>query len=165
MDIKIKADEGNFKYRVNAVILKENKVLMVQMNQNGRFCCAGGHIHLMEDSKQAILRETKEETGFDVTVQKLIAVVENFFTHENGKNMHEVGYYYLVEPVSMPKEKQVDFKLVENDEGKLIEMDFRWFDLDHLEGVNIKPDFIKEKLSHRNFELEHIINKKDLKTK
>lgn len=111
------------------------------------------------------LREAKEETGFDVKVEKLLMIVENFFTNADGKNMHELGYFYQVQPINIPEEKQKDFKLVENDEGKLVEMDFRWFDLDKLNDVNIKPDFLKEKLSKINMEFEHIIFKKDLKLK
>lgn len=165
MDIKIKSDEGNFKYRANAVIIKDNKVLLVKMNKSEFFCCMGGHIHLLEDSMNAVEREAKEETGFDVKVEKLLMIVENFFTNADGKNMHELGYFYQVQPINIPEEKQKDFKLVENDEGKLVEMDFRWFDLDKLNDVNIKPDFLKEKLSKINMEFEHIIFKKDLKLK
>jgi hypothetical protein len=57
----------------------------------------------------------------------------------------------------LPAEKHEGFTLVENDKGNLIEMDFRWFDLNDLENVNVNPKGIKDKLISGKFDLEHII--------
>src|SRR5574344_1540659 len=126
MDLKIKSESGKFKCRVGAIPLYKNKILLVQMNNNGYFCCAGGHIHLGEDSKSAIIREAKEETGIDMEIKNFFALIENFFKDEYDMVFHEIGFYYIVTPKEISLDKQNDFKLIENDEGKLIDLDFRW---------------------------------------
>ena len=63
MDVKIDLDDFNFKYRVCSVILKNNRVLFVEINNNGFLCCPGGHVELGEDSISAVKRETEEEIG------------------------------------------------------------------------------------------------------
>ena len=37
----------------------------------------GGQVELGEDLVQALIRETKEETGYDVTVTRLLTVLQN----------------------------------------------------------------------------------------
>ena len=97
MDVKIKSDEGCFKYRVAGVVVKDNKLLTVNICDNGFYCLPGGHIHLGEDSLTAINREIGEEVGITCKNVKLLAITENFFQSKHGK-MHEVCYYYLIEP-------------------------------------------------------------------
>ena len=65
MDVKIKTENEKFKFRVSGVIVKDNKVLGVDICDNGFFCCPGGHVHLGEDTITAIGREMSEETGID----------------------------------------------------------------------------------------------------
>lgn len=59
MDLEIKNDKERFKCRVNGVLINDDKMLALQMCNNGFFCCPGGHIELGEDSKTAIIREFK----------------------------------------------------------------------------------------------------------
>ena len=79
MDVKIKADEGCYKYRVSGVIVKDNKLLTVNICDNGFYCLPGGHIHLGEDSVTAVNREIKEEVGITCKSVKLLSLIENFF--------------------------------------------------------------------------------------
>lgn len=157
MDVKIKSESGNFKHRVCGVIVKDNKVLGVNICDNGFFCCPGGHVHLGEDTITAIGREMLEETGFDCKRERLLAVVENFFGTEK-KVFHELGFYYLL---SLKDElfEIKDFDVLENDEGELKNLEFKWFDIDKLGEVDFRPVAIKEKLIKHNFEFEHIVNK------
>ena len=95
MDVKIKSEQGSFKYRVAGAIVKDNKLLMVDICNNGFYCLPGGHIHLGEDSLEAIKREVNEEVGITCKTVKLVALCENFFESKWG-NMQEVCYssYY-----------------------------------------------------------------------
>ena len=85
IDIEIENEFANFKLRVNGILINDNKILSVQMKKNGFYCLPGGHIEIGEDSKEAVVREFKEETGIDVKVERLISITENFFTRKNGK--------------------------------------------------------------------------------
>jgi hypothetical protein len=60
---------------------------------------------------------------------------------ENGKNFHELGFYYLI---SLPENNEIiskdsEFKGIE-DGSRLI---FRWFLFDELDQIEIYPEFIK----------------------
>ena len=83
-DIEIKTDKKKFKYRVNGIVIKDNKILTIKMKNNVSYCLPGGHVELGEDSKTAIIREMLEELDTNVTIQKELAVVENFYTDKNS---------------------------------------------------------------------------------
>ena len=159
MDIKIKTDEENFKFRVNGLIINDNKALLVDINNNGFLCLPGGHVQIGEDTKEAVVRETMEEVGVTSKTQKLFAVIENFFKNKKGKSFHELSFYYLMENASVPKEKQHDYVFVENDDGKLMNLDFKWVPLDKVDEYNIKPDFLKEILKEGKFDFKHHVVK------
>ena len=157
MDVKIKTENEKFKFRVCGVIVKDNKLLAVNICDNGFFCCPGGHVHLGEDTETAIAREIVEETGVDCKREKLLAVIENFFGGK-GKVFHEIGFYYLLSPKDLSFETK-DFNILENDEGELKNLEFKWIDIDRLDEIDFRPVVIKEKLMKHNFDFEHIIAK------
>lgn len=156
MDLKIKTENLRFKGRANGIILNNGKLLAVKMGHNDFYCLPGGHIHLGENSYDGVLREVEEETGLKPKDAKLVCVVENFFGVTQDKSMHEICFYYLMEMEELG-EKAEDFSLIENDEGRLIEMDFRWIDLNDTSKYPFKPKTILEKIRKGNFELEHLI--------
>lgn len=155
-DIKIKTDNFNFKYRVNGLIIKDNKLLTVQIMKNGFYCLPGGHVSLGENTKDAIIREIKEEVGCDVEIEKLLAVVENFF-ESNGKKTHELSFYYILKDLSNIKIE--DFNKQEIEDGKITDLDFKWVSLDMINKEKFKPDFLKNKLNIKNFDFIHYIVK------
>ena len=123
MDIKIKTDEYDFKYRVAGCLLKGDAILTVQMCNNGFYCFPGGHLHIGEDTASAVKREFKEETELDCDVEKLLAVVENFFKNKDGKLVHELCFFYLLNSEDAVKK---DFTRIENDENVLKNLEFKW---------------------------------------
>ena len=156
MDLKIETDEFRVKIRTNGIILNNNKVLMCCINHSDFWCCPGGHIHLGEDSKTAALREIKEEVGISFDDAKLITMMESFFKDGKGKLFHELSFYYLMQG-RIPVEKCNDYSYDENDEGKMVRLEFKWFDLDRLKNIDIRPANLKETLKNRDFNLQHVI--------
>lgn len=156
-DLKIKTDECNFKGRVNGIILKEGKILTVQINNNGFYCLPGGHIELGEDSRCAVIREIKEEVGVDIKVEKLLSIAENFFVNNKGKNMHEISFYYLVSPIQCIETK--DWEIIEHDKNQDVLLQFKWFDLNEINNIDFRPNFIKDKLFKKDLEFVHQIIK------
>jgi len=60
-------------YIVNAIILKDDKVLTVKRNQQpwrGMYWLPGGHVENDEENIDALKREIKEELGFDIEVKE-----------------------------------------------------------------------------------------------
>ncbi len=156
-DIKIKTDDYSFKYRVSGLLIKDNKVLTVQINDNGFYCLPGGHVELMETSKDAIVREFYEETRINVKVERLVYVTENFFNGKLGK-FHEIGMYYLL---SNDNIKIEDYTLIEHDKNDSTKLEFKWIDICNLE--NFKPEFIKNEILNINKDknIKHFVIRND----
>src|SRR5574344_1756461 len=133
MDIDIQTKDRHFKYRTCAIILNDNKVLVVEMMHNGFYCLPGGHVHIGEDSGEALIREVKEEVECTVTIDKLVGTHENFF-NRNNKAYHELGFYYLV-------------KVSDH------------INIDELNMYDIRPLFIKEKIINSDYNFVHLITK------
>ena len=159
MDVRIDNEKLNFKFRVNCLILNNDKVLLLDMNKNGFLCLPGGHVHVGEDTKEAVIRETMEEVGISSKNQKLIAVIENFFSNKAGKKYHELSFYYLMEDAEIPQDKQSDFHYVEHDEDKLVDLDFKWISLDEVDKYDIRPVALKQILKEKKFDFSHIFVK------
>lgn len=150
-DIRIKCNDYNFKYRVSGILIKNHKVLTVQMNDNGFYCLPGGHVELMETSSDAIIREFYEETGIRTNVEKLIYITENFFEGKLGK-CHELGMYYLL---SCNDIKQEDYTIIEHDKNGDMKLEFKWLDINHLD--KFKPEFIKQEILGIENNIKHFI--------
>ncbi|OGV34606.1 MAG: NUDIX hydrolase [Legionellales bacterium RIFCSPHIGHO2_12_FULL_35_11] len=62
------------KVDVRSFVLKDNKVLLVKERSDGLWTLPGGFADVSETPSEAVIRETKEESGFDVSVIKLLAL-------------------------------------------------------------------------------------------
>lgn len=155
-DIKIYSDDYKFKYRVSGILIVDNKLLTVCMNDNGFYCLPGGHVEMMENTKDAVIREFFEETRLKVNIDRLGFVVENFFTGRLGR-FHELGFYYFLN--TSEKIDIKDYTLFENDKEGTVKLDFKWIDLNKLD--NFKPEFLKDELQKNNKYCKHFIIKDD----
>lgn len=158
-DIKIDNISRNFKFRVNGILMHNDEVLVVKMENNPFYCLPGGHVKFGEDTKSAVIREIKEETGYDSQINKLVAIIENFFVRNNGKKVHELSFYYSL---------NIDDKEIINDkEYEIIDEEinhhFKWIPLEELENIDFRPQELKEKIRNKDIEFQHIIiNEKNL---
>ena len=151
MDIKINCDEGKFKFRVCGILKVENKYLAVNINQNGFFCLPGGHVELGEDTDTAVLREMKEELGFEINIDRMVCVVQNFFKTKESKTFHEIGYYYVVTPKNLSEVNTDDYIRYENDKGEIKKLEFKWFTLDELQNIDFRPKAVAKQLLSQDF--------------
>lgn len=142
MDIKIDSSEGKFKFRVCGALKHNNKYLVVKMNQNNFYCLPGGHIELGEDTNQAILREMEEELGYKVKIERLIAINQNFFKGIDGKDFHEMGFYYVVNAVDENEINTNNYEREELDKGKIQHLQFVWATKEELKNMDFRPKFI-----------------------
>lgn len=157
MDVRIDSNEGKFKFRVCGILRVNNKYLTVKIQGNDFYCLPGGHVELGEDTDSAVLREMKEELGYDVEIKKLVSIIQNFFKTKDGKVFHELGYYYIVEPKNVSDVNLDDYVITENDKGKLVRLEFKWFTLDELKEARFLPSVLKDQLTNEN--LVNIITK------
>ena len=99
-DICVPVGEGYVNVRVGAIIRKDGKLLMVT-NDELHYCYSvGGRIQFGESAEEALRRELREETGYDLEIDRLGFIHEDFFRGDLGKTkdklIYEIGFYYYV---------------------------------------------------------------------
>jgi 8-oxo-dGTP diphosphatase len=81
----------------NAIILKNGKVLMVKNSRGymkGTWSIPGGFLTYDESPEEAVKREVKEETGYNIKVKKLFRVYKKTFS---GSELYVISFIYLCE--------------------------------------------------------------------
>lgn len=141
-------------FAVNALIIYNDKVLLVHHKKLNKWLPVGGHVELDEDTDQALLREIKEECGLDVEILsskpsfdikgiKSLYVPVFMDIHEISDTHKHIGLLYVA------KTKSDKFILNKEEHN-----DIRWFsetDLDNPE-FNVVPSikfYAKEALKHQ----------------
>ena len=159
MDVKISCEDAGFKFRVCCLICNEDKYLIVRMGENNFYCLPGGHVELGEDTNNAVLRETLEETGFECKIENLFCIHENFYGGKGrGKAFHELAFYFLLKPIG--DFDYSDHDRVENDKGELKNLEFRWVTKEKLSKMDFRPAQIKELITNNKLDgLAHRIFK------
>lgn len=143
MDIEVSCEEGRFKLRACGVILRNGKMLVDRARNFDGFVYLGGHIALGENSTDAILREAREELGFDVSIKKLICINENIYIIPNtDKIAHEVACYFELEPSIELNDES--FENTEIDNGVEITHHYSWVDLHEAREKNVRPSWLAE---------------------
>ena len=151
MDVRIDSNEGKFKFRVCGILNVDDRYLTVKIQGNDFYCLPGGHVELGEDTDSAVLREMKEELGYEVKIDRLVSIIQNFFKDKEGKMFHELGYYYVVEPKNIEDVNLDDYVITENDKGKLVRLEFKWFTIDELKKARFLPEVLKDQLGNEIF--------------
>lgn len=147
-DIKIKDENRKFRLRVSGMIIKNNKLLVHETQKSNGYCLPGGHVEVGESTKQAILREMKEELKINVKITNLFCINENIY--DTGETTsQEINYYYKLENLDfLPDES---FSVKEIDKGIEKEHKFAWIDINDLCDKNFKPDHMA-KIIMKNLE-------------
>lgn len=94
----LEADVDQLKFRpgVYGAIVKDGKILLSRQWDGYDF--PGGGVNLGEKIEAALVREIKEETGFDVVPRELIACVDDFHKMFFSENfVHSILIYYSCE--------------------------------------------------------------------
>ncbi len=114
---------------VRSIAIKDNKILTIYSTTNGDYSLPGGGVEKGESCIDALRREVKEETGYDVMEIKELYVVlkevhKSKFESDNADYFENKSYYYLVDV----SEKRGEQKLTESEirEGLVV----KWEDID-----------------------------------
>ena len=143
MDIGINVSQGTFKLRACGVIVRDGKILVDKARRFDGYVFLGGHIALGENSQDAILREAREELGFDVKIKKLICVNENIYPLPNTNTVaHEIAYYYELDPTVEISDEGLDNTEIDN--GMEITHKYSWVSLDEMTNKNVRPNWIAD---------------------
>ncbi|MCL1701672.1 NUDIX domain-containing protein [Lysinibacillus sp. Bpr_S20] len=139
-DITFPTKDGVFNMRVGAIILRDDKVLMVKNNRDPYYYSVGGRVKLQETLEEAVIRECFEETKVHVEVDRLVFIHENFFPLQRGPfretQFHEISFFYLM------KSNEVEV-ICESYTSDGIDERLEWLPISNLQDAFLFPEFFK----------------------
>ena len=141
MDISIKSAEGAFNYRAAAIIVHDDRILVMQDEGIPHDYLPGGRVHLHEPAESALARELREELDIDTPPHRLIFMAESFFTIDDTR-YHEMCLYFLIDAPPELLTRGDSFTRVEGDEIH----HFRWVKFEELRDLSFFPIFLKERI-------------------
>ena len=157
MDIKILGNDLKFKYRVSAIFIRDNKLLVNKYDENS-YCLPGGYVEIGETSMEAMLRELKEELNLDFDIINFAGVMENFFTNLKGQKTHGLDFYYYVKLKNDNDFQLIEYNRIEIDKGNIVQHQFSWIELDKLMSSKILPLEIRKIIKESEISFHMIIN-------
>lgn len=127
-----------FRYRVGAVIISEGYALFAANSRDNYYYTVGGGVHMGEYSRDAVLRETMEETGLELDIERPLCIIENFFDGDgslDGLECHAVEIYYLMKPAV---KTDIASRSVTGGDMPVAEK-MHWLPIDRLDEYDIRP--------------------------
>ena len=145
--------KGNLRHVVvNAIILKENNILLVKrakkLTEGEKWGLVGGFMERDETLEEGLVREVFEEVGYRLKKVSFFTVIDN--PNRKGSDWQNINFIYICE--AGKKEGKADWESTEQ----------KWFDLDnlpreeeiafdHLEIINLY-------LKHKNTSFPKLVN-------
>ena len=91
-DMCARTDDGVINIRVGAIIVRDERVLMVKNARDAWYYSVGGRIKFGETAEQAVVREVFEETGVKMQVDRLGFISESYFHGTIGDPVERLIY-------------------------------------------------------------------------
>ncbi len=117
----IKSENQMVNIVVRAILIEDNKLVVVKWDEpehqpTGQMgILIGGRVEYGEELSEALIREVKEETGIDVKIEKLVYTCQRIYvSRRTGKEVHEIGWFFLVSPVNPGDEACPNDSIVSN---------------------------------------------------
>lgn len=153
-DLQFNFGDNLFNCRVVGVCIKENKLFLSKLKYDKYWTFVGGKPQFGESTADAVIREYEEEVGVKLQLDRLAAVIENFFTLQ-GKNWHQYIFFYLLKD----KENALEFfegerAIADNRNGI-----YKWVDIADLKNESIKPDCFVGILEDLDKGIQHIVSR------
>ena len=129
------------------VSIVKGKILLCRPKKGGYTYLPGGHVEFGETSREALVREMREETGLSATAGGLLGVVESQF-EQNGKRHCEISLVYRMDIGACPTDAERDQtptcpSVTAQEEW----IDFVWWPLAELDKANLLPPEMKGLIS------------------
>lgn len=149
MDIGMNTTNGDFSLRAAALIINNNQLLVIKHDNFDCFYTIGGRVNINETSTDAVIREVREETGYLLSVDRLVYIQERFY-NINNTHHHEVVFFYLMKSADVRIENE---SCTDHQEEKLY-----WIHIDELQNINLVPAFLQIALTNIHKEIIHIVS-------
>ena len=154
-DLCVKMEEGILNIRVGAIIMKDNRFLMVENDRFDHLYSVGGRIKFGETAEEAVVREVFEETGRKMEIDRLGFIHENFFPGDSlkkqGNIVHEISFFFYMN-VPTDFEPVCDSFTEDGDKERLV-----WIRADHQK--KYYPEFFKTELANPSKDVKYYVTK------
>lgn len=143
-----------FSYRIAGVAISEGHVLLQRAEASNEWFVPGGRAELLETAQDGLRREMREELQSDIRVERLLYVIENFFSIGDIA-YHELGLYFSIAFVDDSMyDKQRTFHVQDAN----IPFIFQWIPLHTLESVLVYPLCLQKALQSIPETAQHIVH-------
>ena len=132
----------------SCIVIKNGKILLLFHNKLQKWIYPGGHVEENETPQEAVLRETKEETGYKVSImgQKPLGLKKNIDAQEMP-----MPSMMIYENVHYKTGKHMHFDLVyigiaKGKQGRLAKGEskaLKWINEKDIDGLDIYPNVKK----------------------
>ncbi len=106
----------------DVLVVEENKILIIKRAQHlsngGKYALIGGYVDRDETIEQCAVREVKEETGYDIVIDRLLRIKDS--PERPQEDRQNISFVYVAHPTS--KTGLSDAEVSE----------MRWYDLQNL---------------------------------
>lgn len=154
LDLSFNMEQGKFNYRVGAIIIHNNKLLMCKSHTANYYYSVGGRVRLNESAEEAVIREVYEEIGIHMEIERLAYINESFFVEEGAKErFHELSFFFFMK--DMDELDTISLSFIEDG----VKEELYWIPLEELKSTYLYPEFFKEKLLIPSFGVEHILTR------
>lgn len=145
-----------FNYRVAAIIIVDNHVLVCREDDDDYAMLPGGRVEMGEDSRLSLSREIAEELDLPAEIGAMLATSESFYHREN-QDFHELGFFYSVTLTAQGPNGASPW-LVRQDEGH--DLQFYWLPLagQSLEDINLLPSWLPDFLRELPGQHVHVVH-------
>ena len=154
-DLCVKMEEGILNIRVGAIIMKDDRFLMVENDRFDHLYSVGGRIKFGETAEEAVVREVFEETGRKMEIDRLGFIHENFFPGDSlkkqGNIVHEISFFFYMN-VPTDFEPVCDSFTEDGDKERLV-----WIRADHQK--KYYPEFFKTELANPSKDVKYYVTK------
>ena len=151
-DLKFNTNNGKFIVRSAGFLISSDSVLLHRKDCDDFWAIIGGKVTEYESSIDAVKREFLEELDMEVQVDRLLWIIENFYTL-NSVKCHELQFVYLLTSENVP---------ATNDElsdryGEENDLVLKWFELDNLMSIDCRPKAVFNQDELIPSEIKHLV--------
>ncbi|MFD2212256.1 NUDIX hydrolase [Metabacillus endolithicus] len=101
------------KVDIRGVVFKDHKILMVKENTDGGWSLPGGWGDIGLSPSEVVVKEVKEESGFDVKAVKLIAILDKKYHPHPPSPYHVYKIFILCEIIGGQAKKGIETSAVD----------------------------------------------------
>ena len=149
------ADEYICDLRTVGVLIRDGKILVQRDRGGHEYALPGGHVKIGETLEEGLIREYKEETEADIKCERFLWSEECFYTW-NGKQAHNIAFYYLIELCEGFDIPDVGEFVSHKDNCNVV---IGWMPIEQIKDVIIYPEFLKKEIYKLDEAPKHFVSR------